>query len=128
MNSKQALINLEKFLIQKGGLLKFIELAWSQLEPAKPFTSNWHIQAICEHLEAITDGKLNRLVINIPPGCMKSLAACVFWPAWVWSFRPDTKWIYASYSMGLSQRDNLRMRRLIESQWYQERWDAYLNP
>jgi len=61
-----------------------------------------HIDAICDHLEAITYSKLSRLVINIPPGCMKSLAACVFWPAWVRTFRPESKWIFASYVMVLS--------------------------
>ena len=59
---------------------------------------------------------------------MKSLTCCVFWPAWVWTFRPECKWIYASYAMGLSQRDNLRMRRLIESEWYQARWGKVFKP
>src|SRR5690606_19462814 len=69
-----------------------------------------------------------RLVINIPPGCMKSLTACVFWPAWAWTFRPETKWIYASYSMALSRRDNLRMRGLIESEWYRSRFGGPFTP
>ncbi len=59
---------------------------------------------------------------------MKSLTCCVFWPAWVWTFRPECKWIYASYAIGLSQRDNLRMRRLIESEWYQARWGKVFKP
>jgi len=115
-------LQIDRALIKKSGLKKFIELAWHQIEPGKKFLSGWHIDAICEHLEAITKGKLTRLVITIPPGCMKSLTACVFWPAWVWTFKPETKWIFASYAMNLSRRDNLRMRRLIESQWYQERF------
>jgi predicted phage terminase large subunit-like protein len=128
MNSQQALIELDRSLIIKGGLRQFIRLAWKQVEPARPFISGWHIDAIAEHLEAISNGQLNRLVINIPPGHMKSLACCVFWPAWVWTFRPECKWIYASYAMGLSQRDNLRMRRLIESEWYQSRWGSVFKP
>lgn len=128
MNSQQALIELDRSLVFKGGLKQFIKLAWSQVEPARPFVNGWHIDAIAEHLEAITAGKLNRLVINIPPGCMKSLSCCVFWPAWVWTFKPECKWIYASYSMGLSQRDNLRMRRLMETDWYQKRWGSVFKP
>jgi len=122
------LIELQRSLIKKGGLRQFIKLGWHQIEPARPFLPNWHVDAICEHLEAITQGQLLRLVINIPPGCMKSLTACVFWPAWVWTFKPECKWIYSSYSMGLSQRDNLRMRRLIESEWYQARWGTSFRP
>ena len=128
MIPNQDLIELERSIIAKGGLHNFIRLAWHQVEPARPFISGWHIAAIAEHLEAITAGKLTRLVINIPPGCMKSLTTCVFWPAWVWTFKPETKWIYASYSMGLSQRDNLRMRRLLESDWYQQRFGHVFKP
>lgn len=122
MNRDKTLIALDRALVKKCGLKKFIELAWHQIEPGKSFIPGWHIEAICEHLEAISQGKLTRLVINIPPGCMKSLTACVFWPAWVWTFRPECRWIFASYSMQFSARDNLKMRRLIDSYWYQERW------
>ena len=122
------LIDIDRALVRKGGLRQFIRLAWSQVEPSRPFVAGWHIDAIADHLEAISHGKLNRLVINIPPGCMKSLTCCVFWPTWVWTFRPECKWIYASYAMGLSQRDNLRMRRLIESEWYQARWGKVFRP
>jgi predicted phage terminase large subunit-like protein len=122
MVSSYSLAEIDFTLIKKYGLRKFIERAWPQIEPGKDYMPGWHIDAICEHLEAITKGNLNKLIINIPPGCMKSLAACVFWPAWVWTFKPETKWIYASYSMNLSRRDNLRTRRLIESEWYQTRF------
>jgi len=33
----------------------------------------WHIDAICEHLEAITYGQIIRLLINVPPGMMKAI-------------------------------------------------------
>ena len=128
MNMPNTFINIDRAVIQKGGLKKFIELAWHEIEPGKTFIPGWHIDAICEHLEAISKGKLTRLVINIPPCCMKSLTACVFWPAWVWTFKPETKWIYASYSMALSRRDNLRMRRLIESEWYRSRFGDAFRP
>ncbi|MCA9508978.1 MAG: phage terminase large subunit [Myxococcales bacterium] len=128
MSSDNTLVCLDRALIKKGGLKKFIELSWHQIEPSKQYIAGWHIDAICEHLEAISKGQLKRLVINIPPGCMKSLTACVFWPAWVWTFKPETKWIYASYSMALSRRDNLRMRRLIESEWYRLRFGQVFKP
>lgn len=111
-----------------SALHTFVRLAWPQVEPARSFQDNWHIGAICEHLEAVTRGEVTRLVINVPPGSMKSLSACVFWPAWVWTFRPETKWIYASYSDSLSVRDNLRTRRLVESDWYQNRWGDVFRP
>ena len=53
------------------------------------FQSNWHIDAICDHLEAVADRQIKRLLINIPPRHMKSLGANVFFPAWVWAQNPN---------------------------------------
>lgn len=109
---------------QKGqrSLKRFIEYAWAEVEPARPFKDNWHIDALCEHLEAVTRGDIRRLVINIPPGSMKSLTCSVFWPAWSWTHSPGTKWITASYAQMVARRDGVRARRLMDSAWYQERW------
>ena len=79
-----------------------------------PFLSNWHIDAICEHLEAITRGELNRLIINIPPRHMKSLAVTVFWPMWEWLSHPERRFLFSSYAQFLSTRDSLKCRRLIQ--------------
>lgn len=90
------------------------------------YVDNWHVAAVCEHLEAVTRGDLRQLLINVPPRSMKSLLTCVFWPAWVWTHRPEMKWLFSSYSSTLSTRDSVRCRRLIRSPWYQERWgDRY---
>jgi hypothetical protein len=56
-----------------GRLIEFVKEFWPVLEPNATFVNNWHIQAICEHLEAVTDGRINRLLITVPPGSMKSL-------------------------------------------------------
>ena len=102
----------------------FVRKAWPIVEPAKPYIHNWHVDAIAYHLEAITRGEIRRLLINIPPGCAKSLLVAVLWPAWVW-IQPDgrsagPKWraLFASYAFELSTRDSLRCRMLIESDWY----------
>ena len=48
-------------------LRAFVEQAWPVLEPTTPFLPNWHIDLVCEHLEAITAGQTTRLLINLPP-------------------------------------------------------------
>jgi len=103
----------------------FVRQGWHILEPpSRPFVGGWHIDAICEHLEAVTAGQILRLLINIPPGAMKSLTCNVFWPAWEWGPRnlPHNRYVGASYSEALTIRDNLRCRRLIESEWYRVKW------
>lgn len=81
---EEAVIRLQRQLGRKS-FRHFVQMAFHQVEPAREFLNNWHIDAICEHLEAVTRNQITRLVINVPPGSMKSLLACVFWPAWVWT-------------------------------------------
>ena len=103
-------------------LYKFTETMWEFVEPANPFVGNWHIEAICEHLEAVTNGEITRLLINIPPGCMKSLLTDVFWPAWEWINAPHMRYIATSYSSGLTERDNIRFSQVIKSDLYRAMW------
>lgn len=103
-------------------LRRYVDRAWHVVEPATPFIPNWHVDAICDHLEAISAGEIRRLIINIPPRCMKSLNVAVFWPTWDWTRRPERRWIFASYAQRLSVRDSLKCRRLIDSSWYQARF------
>lgn len=106
---------------------EFIEGAWSIVEPSTPYLHNWHIDAVVEHLEAVTRGEIRDLLINIPPRHGKSLIVSVFWPTWVWTFAPEFRWLFSSYAQSLSTRDSLKCRRIIQSRWYQSRWGARVN-
>jgi predicted phage terminase large subunit-like protein len=97
-------------------LRTFVRDAWPIVEPATPFVANWHVDVICEHLEAVSSGELRRLIINQPPRTMKSLNVAVLWPAWEWLSKPWLRWLFASYAEVLSQRDSMKMRRLIKSE------------
>jgi predicted phage terminase large subunit-like protein len=100
----------------------YIRGAWPIHEPSTPFQSNWHIDAISEHLEAVTAGQIRDLAINIPPRHGKSNEVSVFWPTWCWTHSAFLKWLYTSYALQLSLRDSVYCRRLIESPWYRARW------
>src|SRR5882762_3782898 len=103
-------------------LVDFVRAAWPIVEGNNEYRHNWHIDAICEHLEAVSNGKIKNLLINIPPGCMKSLITAVFWPAWEWTRNPAMRFLSAAYEGGLSTRDAVKTRTLIESDWYQKLW------
>jgi predicted phage terminase large subunit-like protein len=107
-----------------NSLAAFVRLAWHVVEPSRDYVHGWHIDAMAEHLEAVTRGQLTRLLINVPPGMMKSLMTSVFWPAYEWGpcARPDLRYVTYSYDKELSTRDALRCRRLIASDWYQALW------
>lgn len=103
-------------------LRNYIEQAWPIVEPTNAFIPNWHIDAIAEHLEAVTLGQIQRLVINIYPRVGKSLLASVLWPTWAWTQRPWLKQIFLSYSSRLSTKFSRDRRTVIQSNWYKERW------
>ncbi len=112
----------------RRSLATFVRRAWHVLEPGQPYVHGWHIDAMAEHLEAVTAGQILRLLINIPPGTMKSLMTGVLWPAWEWGpcGKPSMRFIGASHEATLATRDNLRMRRLIQSEWFQRLWPLAL--
>ncbi len=107
---------------------EFAKAAWHVLEPATKLQWDWPLDAICEHLEAVTDGQITHLLINVPPGCMKSLLVGVMWPAWEWTDprRRHYRYLGTSHKDALAMRDNLKCRRLIQSRWYQDRWQVQL--
>jgi predicted phage terminase large subunit-like protein len=106
--------------LARRSLREFTKQAWKITEPAKPFIGNWHIDAICEHLQAVSEGKIRKLLITVPPGHAKSLLVSVMWPAWQWLRKPQWRALFTSYSSDLANRDSMRCRAIIESPWYRE--------
>ena len=102
----------------------FTKLGWSVLEPGAELKWGWALDAICEHLEAVTYGHLNRLLITVPPGMMKSLLTGVFWTAWEWGPKdmPWVRYLGTSHKQDLAVRDSQKTRNLIKSEWYSSRW------
>jgi predicted phage terminase large subunit-like protein len=106
----------------RRSLYEFVRQAWPVLEPETPLVEGMHVRAVCDHLQAVAEGRIRNLIVNIPPGHAKSLLTAVFWPAWRWIDHPEARWLFSSYREPLATRDSVKCRRLIESPWYQERW------
>ena len=106
--------------VWRGGLLEFVRYFWPVLEPGTKMAEGWPLEAICEHLEAVTFGEITKLLINVPPGFMKSLLTDVFWPAWEWGPMElaHIRYVTFSYSSTLTERDNTRFKDLLESPEY----------
>ena len=108
----------------EDSLLNFAKYVWPVVEPAIPFIKGYAIEAVAEHLQAVTDGQIRRLLINVPPGFTKSLMTDVFWPAWEWGpkGRPWLRYMCAAYSNHLTERDNMRCRNVVISDRYRALW------
>lgn len=111
-------------------LVDFVKGGWKYIDP-NPYVHGWHVEAIADHLRAVVDGEIRRLVINIPPRTSKSSIVSVAFPAWTWAqpqkshtSGPGVQFLFASYAQSLSIRDSTKCRRLIDSPWYKDRWGS----
>jgi predicted phage terminase large subunit-like protein len=122
----------------------FIKAGWHHVGEPQPFLSNWHIDCLADHLAAVARRQIRGpgpLIFTMPPRHMKSRAANVFLPAWIWAQDPDpeedghgfkvrpstlmgpgVKFAYLSYVQRLSNDHSVACRQLVESDWYQSRW------
>lgn len=125
--TKADLQAVERELCRRS-LAEFARRSWKVLEPGAELKWGWALDAICLHLEAVTDGKITRLLMNVPPGSMKSLLTGVIWPAWEWGPRgmPAMRFVGTAHEEQLAIRDSRRCRDLIKSEWYQELWPLSL--
>lgn len=101
---------------------QFTEAAWPIIEPGTKFLPGYHIDAICDHLQACATRQIKRLLITIAPRHSKSSLVSVLYPAWLWTFAPTERSLFASYALNLATRDSVRTRRVLDSDWYQARW------
>jgi predicted phage terminase large subunit-like protein len=114
--------SLRQKLDAEESLYEFLHQAWPIIEPGKIFVPGWHIEAVCEHLQAVTRGQIRNLLITVPPGCTKTTTVCVMWPAWEWITVPETRWLFASYSLPRAQDAAQLCGILLRSKWYRSHW------
>lgn len=98
----------------------FAHKVFTLIEPGTPFEYNWHLDCIAEHLEASFRGEIPRLIINIPPRCLKSVLVAQLYPAWVLGKEPHHQFIGASYAHTLAERNVMRTRQAITADWYMQ--------
>jgi predicted phage terminase large subunit-like protein len=127
VDHKLQLIDLDRADAEES-LYVFLKGSWHVWDSA-PWIDGWCIDAIAEHLQAVIDGEIKRLCINVPPRCSKSALCSVSLTAWTWAqpkishtSGPGVSFLYASYREDLSRQDSVSCRKIIESQWYKDRW------
>ncbi|HVL65740.1 MAG TPA: phage terminase large subunit [Vicinamibacterales bacterium] len=123
----------EELLARKAetSLRSFYRQQWKIVERLQPRVDNWHVDAICDHLQATVAPpnerpQINQLVINVPPRNSKSTTTCVAFPSWVWGPRnlPGKRFIFITHALRLARRDSRYTRAVITSGWYQQNWGA----
>ena len=84
------------------------------------FIEGRHHRIIAEKLEAIANGKLKRLIINMPPRHSKSELASYLMPSWFLGRNPKLKIIQATMNTELAVRFGRKVRDLIADPIYGE--------
>ena len=112
-------------------LSAFVRHMWDVVEPRRPLVWSWHMDVICEMIEAYYrhddqvlrdrfDGaNVNELVCNIPPRCSKSKLFSVIGPAWHWLHEPGAQFLCLTKADKNVKRDAREMRQLLMSSKYQ---------
>lgn len=113
--------------LARRSLLEFTRQAWHILEPGVSMKEGWVLEAICEHLEAVGNGEIKRLLINVPPGSSKSRLTRVMFPLWMWTRKPWMRVIGASYALTLSERDSYYARTIVQTDWYQQNFGVSIS-
>ena len=98
---RQRLRPLDEYrALLRRDLVGFAQRCFRELNPRTRFAMSWHIEIIAAKLTALRDGKIRRLIINLPPRHLKSLLASVAFPAWCLGHDPSAQILCVSYAPG----------------------------
>jgi predicted phage terminase large subunit-like protein len=121
-----ASIAADREYVKRFGFAGFVRRAWHKVE-GTALVFEPHMQLLCDHYEAVSRGEITRLVVNVPPGMSKTIITTVLWNAWDWrpvkdGGSPWKKYMAISYDQSNAWNEARRVRELVQSDWYQQRW------
>src|SRR3954466_14012790 len=98
----------------------FAQRCFSELNPQTAFATNWHLEVIAAKLTEVREGKIQRLIINLPPRHLKSLMASIAFPAWCLGHDPSAQILCVSYAQDLADKLARDCRSIMMSRWYRQ--------
>jgi hypothetical protein len=110
----------------RADFYSFMVRCFTELNPGAPFLPSWHIEVMAAKLQAVRDGRIRRLIINIPPRHLKSLAASIALPAWLLGHDPAKAIINVTYGQELSDKFARDCRAIMTASWYRNRFPTRL--
>jgi predicted phage terminase large subunit-like protein len=109
--------HLKKLDSAEKSFIPFVRHVWPD------FISGYHHKKIAKKFEDIRDGKIKRLIVNMPPRHTKSEFASFLFPSWLVGNNPQLKIIQTTHNTELAVRFGRKMKNLIDSQVYQQVFD-----
>src|SRR6266566_5795973 len=106
----------------------FAARCFQDLNPQTELAMNWHLEVIAAKLAAVREGKIRRLIINLPPRHLKSLLASTAFPAWCLGHDPSAQILSVSYAQELADKLARDCRSIMMSPWYRQIFPTRLAP
>ena len=95
-----------------NNFLSFVKYVWPE------FIEGSHHKIINKKFNDLAEGKIKRLIINMPPRHTKSEFASFLFPAWMMGRNPNMKIIQATHTTELAVNFGRKVKNLIETDEY----------
>lgn len=105
-------------------LYVFLSRSFCSLNPGRDLSEAYYVRALCNVLERVARGEIQRLIIEMPPRHLKSIAASVVFPAWILGRDPTKRIVCVSYNNDLAQSFSLKCRGLMQEPFYKATFPA----
>jgi predicted phage terminase large subunit-like protein len=104
----------------------FAARCFHDLNPQAELAMNWHLEVIAAKLTAVREGKIRRLIINLPPRHLKSLMASIAFPAYCLGHDASAQILCVSYAQDLADKLARDCRSIMMNPWYRQMFPTRL--
>src|SRR5580698_4600346 len=115
-------------VLLRQDFVTFVARCFYDLNPQTELAINWHLEVVAAKLAAVREGKIQRLIINLPPRHLKSLMASIAFPAWCLGHDPSAQILCVSYAQDLADKLARDCRSIMMSPWYRRIFPTRLAP
>lgn len=103
----------------------FFRMVFATLYPGKPYMQAQHVDLLCDTMDRVERGEINRLLIAVPPRYLKSTIVTVAYIAWRLGRNPRLRIIAASYGQDLANKLSRDFRLVVTADWYRRAFPGF---
>jgi len=103
----------------------FIRKTFATVSPGTDYLHNWHIDLIAEYCQAVINGDITRLIVNMPPRYLKSICFSIALPAFILGTDPSRQVMAASYAEKLSHKFSVDTRLITQQAWFRDAFPTF---
>ena len=120
---KETLVLKERLEVLKNqkkcqdSFLEYVRYMWPE------FICGRHHKIFAQKLEDVANGKINRLIVNMPPRDTKSEFCSTYFPAWIMGKQPNRKIMQTTHTGELAVRFGRKVRNMMDTDEYKRIFD-----